>query len=235
MQPDAVMIFAAGFGNRMGALTADRPKPMIEVTGKPLIDHALDLADAAGVSKKVVNTHYLPEILERHLAGRSDVKILREEPEILDTGGGLKNALPSLGTGPVFTLNSDAIWTGDNPLTTLSALWDATQMDALLLLIPRAQAQCYAGPGDFLLQADGRLARGVPNQPENFVYSGAQIIRTDLLKDIPGHSFSLNLLWNALLERRTAYGAVHSGGWVDVGTPQGIDMAEKLLRQASDV
>ena len=130
--PFPLMIFAAGFGTRMGALTADRPKPLLPVAGRALIDHALTAAAEAGAGRIVVNTHYLADQLADHLAGWGVV--VSHEPEILETGGGLKVALPLLGPGPVAVLNSDAVWTGANPLTQLARAWDGGRMEALLLL-----------------------------------------------------------------------------------------------------
>ena len=107
-QSRALMIFAAGFGTRMGALTATQPKPMIQVAGRPLIDHALDLAVASAADPVVVNLHYLGDQLAAHLAGRP-VRLSWEREKILETGGGLRHALPLLGPGAVATLNSDAV------------------------------------------------------------------------------------------------------------------------------
>lgn len=222
------MIFAAGLGTRMGALTATRPKPLLDVAGKPLIDHALDEAFSFGLDTIVANLHYLPDQLEQHLASKGVIP--SHEPDLLDTGGGLRKALPLLGEGPVFTLNSDAVWTGANPLTELAAAWDPDRMDALLLLIPRETATGHSGPGDFIPGADGRLARG-----PGLVYSGAQIIKTEGLNDIEDEVFSLNLLWNRMLEAGRLFGISHAGGWCDVGHPGGIAAAEALLAGEGDV
>ena len=224
--PDAVMLFAAGFGTRMGALTADRPKPLIEVAGRALLDHALDLAEAHGPLRKVVNAHYRAEQIEMHLAGR-DVAVSIEEPDILDTGGGLRNALPLLGAGPVFTMNSDAVWAGPNPLALLQAAWDPARMEALLMTVPLENALGHGGTGDFTRAPDGRLQRG-PGQ----VYGGIQIIKTDLLADIEAEKFSLNLLWDMMLQRETLFGLPYTGRWCDVGHPGGIPLAESLLAGA---
>jgi MurNAc alpha-1-phosphate uridylyltransferase len=226
--PDALMIFAAGFGTRMGALTADRPKPLIRVAGTALIDHALDIARAAALHRLVVNTHYKAGMLAAHLAGRGVA--LSHEPAILDTGGGLKAALPLLGQGPVFTLNSDAVWTGANPLAELAAAWDPERMQALLLLLPAAAARGYRGRGDMALDAEGRIVRG-----GTLVYLGAQIIDPALVAGIPDTVFSLNRAWDAAMARGTAFGLIHRGGWCDVGHPEGIAAAEALLREAGDV
>ncbi|MGC9370701.1 MAG: nucleotidyltransferase family protein [Paracoccaceae bacterium] len=229
-RPQALMLYAAGFGTRMGALTASRPKPLIELAGRPLIDHALALAENAGVGRTVVNTHYLAGQIEAHLEGRPGVRISHEAPEILDTGGGLRQALPLLGPGPVFTLNSDAAWTGPNPLRTLAAAWDPGVMDALLLLVPRGRARGHAGQGDFALQPDGRVARG-----RGYVYTGAQILRPEGLATIPDRVFSLNLLWDSMLTDQRVFGVVHPGGWCDVGSPEGLAEAEAMLAEAGDV
>lgn len=221
-----LMIFAAGFGTRMGALTANRPKPLIEVAGRPLLDHALELGTAAQTGPVVVNTHYLSAQIAQHLNGRP-VSISDESDAILETGGGLKKALPMLGNGPVMTLNSDAVWTGENPLAELMACWDEAQMDALLLLLPTGQALGHSGTGDFLVDADGRISRAA-GKP-GLVYLGAQILRTDGLADIEKSSFSLNLLWDDMIAKGRAFGLIHSGGWCDVGRPEGILQAEALL------
>ncbi len=228
-RPDTLMLFAAGFGTRMAPLTAGRPKPLIEVAGKPLIDHALDIATEAGIGRTVVNTHYLADQIAAHLAGRPAVQLSHEDP-ILDTGGGLRRALPALGGGPVFTLNSDAVWSGCNPLSELAAHWDPAHMDALLLLVPRARALGHDGPGDFAMDERGQLTRG-----GTMVYTGAQIIATDGLDTIPDEVFSLNLLWDSMLLDERIHGVVHDGGWCDVGRPGNIVLAESMLSGPGDV
>ena len=222
--PDALMLFAAGFGTRMGALPADRPKPLIEVAGQPLIDHALALAEGFGPLRRVANAHYRADQLAAHLDGR-DVALSREEPEILDTGGGLRAALPLLGPDPVFALNTDAVWSGPNPLRLLAEAWDPERMDALLLCVPVARAIGRKGGGDFTVGTDGRLSRG-----GDAVYTGAQIIRTDGLASVPEPVFSLNLLWNAMATENRLYGLPYPGQWCDVGHPEGITLAEDMLR-----
>ena len=221
------MIFAAGFGTRMGALTKSVPKPLIPVAGKPLIEHALSVARSAGVGKIVVNLHYLGDQIAVHLAGQ-DIALSWERGEILETGGGLRAALPLLGDGPVLLLNSDAVWTGENPLTQLLAAWDASKMDALLLLAHRADALCHTGAGDFLIDPVGRLSRA--NGRAAPIYLGAQILNPATLAEMPQNAFSLGLIWDKLIAQGRAYGTFHSGGWCDVGTPDGIEIAERLLR-----
>ncbi|SEK74271.1 MurNAc alpha-1-phosphate uridylyltransferase [Roseovarius nanhaiticus] len=226
--PDALMLFAAGFGTRMGALTRDRPKPLIEVGGRALLDHALDVASGAGIGRIAVNTHYKAEQIQAHLAGR-DIALAHEPDEILDTGGGLRAALPLLGDGPVYTMNTDAVWRGPNPLSLLAGAWDDSRMDALLLCLPPDQAIGHTGQGDFLLDAEGRVSRG-----PGLVYSGAQIIRTESLADIPDRAFSLNVVWNRMMAEGRAFGTVYPGTWCDVGHPGGIALAEAML-DAGDV
>ncbi|HHB80607.1 MAG TPA: nucleotidyltransferase family protein [Aliiroseovarius sp.] len=224
--PTAAMIFAAGFGTRMGPLTADRPKPMVTLGGRPMIDYAVEIAQSAGAGKIVANLHYHGDILARHLAP-AGVALSWEEPDILETGGGLRAALPLLGAGPVYTLNPDAAWRGPNPLRHLAPLWRPSEMDALLLLIPRTHARGYTGKGDFLPDQAGRLARG-----PGLVYSGAQIIKTDLLHGIKDKVFSLNKLWDVMGARGRLFGAAYPGEWCDVGTPEGLVRAEEMLGQA---
>ncbi|WP_170760954.1 nucleotidyltransferase family protein [Ruegeria lacuscaerulensis] len=221
--PNAVMLFAAGFGTRMGALTKDRPKPLIEVAGRPLIDHALDLVDDLRPNRVVANLHYLPEQLEAHL-GPKGVLISREEPDILETGGGLRAALPLLGSGPVFTLNTDAIWSGPNPLTLLREAWDPDRMDALMMCVPTAQAIGHTGKGDFTADEDGRITRG-----PGLIYGGAQIMKTGGLQNFSEKAFSLNLLWDQMQKQGRLFALSYPGRWCDVGRPEGIALAEGLI------
>ncbi|MFT7595174.1 MAG: MurNAc alpha-1-phosphate uridylyltransferase [Paracoccaceae bacterium] len=222
-QPTALMLFAAGFGTRMGALTKDRPKPLIRVLNTPLIDHALKLAAAIEPQKIVVNLHYRADMLADHLAPHSTV-VTALEPEILETGGGLKAALPLLGSGPVYTLNPDAIWAGPNPLELLRAAWEPSRMDALLMCIPVGQTVGHSGDGDFSTDPSGRIRRG-----SELVFCGAQIVKTDGLADIPDRAFSLNLLWDKMLACNRLYAIPYPGRWCDVGHPDGIGLAEQML------
>lgn len=222
-----LMLYAAGFGTRMGALTANRPKPLIPVAGRALIDHALALAE--GLAEPiVVNTHYRADQIAAHLAGRK-VSISHETPDILETGGGLKAALNLLGDGPVFTLNSDAVWAGPNPLRVLADAW-RDDMGALLLMAPLAQAVGHKGRGDFALAADGRITRG-----GDMVYLGAQIVDPAGLADIPERAFSLNRYWDRMIAEGHGHGVVYTGQWCDVGAPEGIVAAEAMLARVTDV
>ncbi len=223
------MIFAAGFGTRMGALTADRPKPLIKVSGRTLLDHALLQAEGQAIRRIAVNAHYRAAQIVSHLKDRPDVTVLHE-PELLDTGGGLRAAIPVLQDGAVFTLNSDAVWTGPNALATLRAAWEPRRMDALALLVPVDRAVGHTRNGDFRMAANGRLSRG-----PGLVYTGAQIINTARLADIPDRVFSFNALWDVLIAEGRLFGTVHSGGWCDVGQPESIALAEDMLHGHADV
>lgn len=229
-KPTSAMVFAAGFGTRMKPLTDDRPKPLIEVAGRPLIDHALKIVDQVGATA-VVNAHYRADMLERHLADRPTVQVVSEAPDILETGGGLKSALPMLGSAPVYTLNSDAVWAGPPPLKILAEAWDADRMDALLLLVPLTHTVGYSRAGNFAIDRSGRLTRS----PDGLVYTGAQILRTDGLADIFQTSFSLNILWDQMLANDRLFGVTYDGHWADVGTPDGISLAEKMLETFAHV
>lgn len=220
-----LMIFAAGKGTRMAPLTDTRPKPLITVAGRNLLDRALDMGRAAGAGPVVVNTHYLGQQIKDHLAG-SDIAISDESELLLETGGGLRKALPLLGEGPVMTLNPDVIWNGPNPLSALRAAWDDRRMDALLMLVAHDRARGRVGPGDFSLDADGRISR-----KGDFVYAGCQIIRTERLAEIGDEIFSLNRLWDLMIAEGRAYGIAHPGGWCDLGRPETIALAEAMLAE----
>ena len=221
--PPALMLFAAGFGRRMHPLTDQRPKPLVKVAGKALIDHALSLADSAGIQRIVANTHYKAEMIADHLID-SAITLSHETPEILETGGGLRAALPYLGPAPVLTLNTDAVWRGVNPLALLQAHWEPEKMDALLLCIPPEQALGHSSNGDFLVADDNHLIRG-----PDLIFSGAQLLKTEGLRNIPDRIFSLNRLWDKMLAHRSIYGLIYTGLWCDVGRPTSIAVAENML------
>ena len=225
MQPFPLMLFAAGFGTRMGALTRDRPKPLVPVAGRALLDYALDIAATPCVSRRVINLHYRGDQIAQHLQGQ-DIALSWEDPS-LETGGGLRAALPLLGTGPVMLLNTDAVWTGANPLDQLAAAWDSTRMDGLLLLSAPDQALGHKGAGDFLVDGQGRLSRAKGSTAP--IYLGAQILQTQGLAAINQQAFSLNLLWDQMIAQGRLYGTFHQGGWCDVGHPEAIPLAESLL------
>ncbi len=222
------MLFAAGFGTRMGHLTKDRPKPLIEVKGRALLDHTLDLARAIAPQRIVTNTHYHHDQIEAHLAN-SDVEISNEYPEILETGGGLRNALPLLGDDPVYTSNTDAIWRGPNPFEVLKAAWKPEEMDALLLCVPKENAVGHVRAGDFVHDDKGRLKRG-----PGMIYTGVQILKTQGLNSIDEQVFSLNVLWDHMLKQDRLFGLSYPGHWCDVGSPEGLALAEQML-EGSDV
>lgn len=220
-----LMIFAAGKGTRMAPLTDTRPKPLIEVAGRNLLDRAIAMGREAGATRIVVNAHYLGQQIHDHLAG-TGIAISDEAELLLETGGGLRKALPLLGDGPVMTLNPDVVWTGPNPLPALCAGWDPVRMDALLMLVPRDRARGRVGPGDFSLDPAGRISR-----KGDLVYAGCQIIKPDRLAAIADEVFSLNLLWDLMIAEGRAFGIVHPGGWCDLGRPETIPLAEAMLAE----
>ena len=231
---DTAMLMAAGLGKRMRPLTATRPKPLVKVAGKPLMDHALDRLEAGGIHKVVVNVHYLADTVEAHLKARrcgTEFIISDERGKLLETGGGLMKAKPLLGDRPFFCANSDNLWI-DGPQETLGAMqrvWDAERMDALLLLVPLARASCHAGPGDFHMDAVGRLTRRKTAHVAPFVFTGVQILSPALLTDPPGDVFSTNIFWNRAIEAGRLYGMSHQGLWFDVGTPGAIPVVESMI------
>jgi N-acetyl-alpha-D-muramate 1-phosphate uridylyltransferase len=211
----------------LASVWATRPKPLIPVAGRALIDHALAVASGAGIGRIVVNLHYLGDQIRAHLAAQTGILFSDEREAILETGGGLRQALPLLGADPVLTLNTDAVWTGANPLSQLLAAWDGRHMDALLLLLPVRSAIGHHGTGDFVLQSDGRIRRG--GGGNSHVYLGAQILKTGLLHDVQEQVFSLNRPWDKMIAAGRAYGTLHQGQWCDVGSPAGISLATALL------
>ena len=224
---------AAGLGTRMRPLTNDRPKPLVMVAGKALIDHDLDRLVAAGVKRAVVNLHYKADMLKAHLAGRRDIEIVwsDETGELLGTGGGIVRALPLFDGKPFFILNSDSIWIeGVSPaLTRMMEFWDETRMDGLLLMASMVTAMGYEGRGDFVLDAEGHVARPDEDAVTPFAYPGVQIVHPRLFTDAPKGAFSTNVVWDRAIAARRLFGTRLDGVWIHVGTPQARDEAEAYL------
>ncbi|MEM8826339.1 MAG: nucleotidyltransferase family protein [Pseudomonadota bacterium] len=232
--PQAAMVLAAGLGRRMRPLTATRPKPLVPVAGRALIDYTLAALAGSGVERAVVNMHYLADQVEAHVARNHhglDIKLSDERDLLLETGGGCKKALPLLGDAPFFVTNSDNILV-DGPLDARALLaerWDPDEMDALLLLVPLARARGYAGCGDFRMDTTGRLVRQAGTRLAPFIYSGTQIVKPSLFEDTPDGPFSFNLIWDRLIENGRLFGLAHQGDWYHVGTPAAVGKTEALL------
>jgi MurNAc alpha-1-phosphate uridylyltransferase len=229
------MVLAAGFGHRMRPLTLTRPKPLIDVAGKALIDYGFDRLRAAGVETAVVNVLYLADQIEAWAAKQASprVRISDERGEILDTGGGIAKALPMLGSDPFFVINSDSFWLDEvePALDRLRVRWDDTVMDCLLLLCPLGQTVGYDGKGDFVLDEEGRAQRRTADAGEVFAYIGAYLVSPRLFKDAPAGAFSMNRLWDRAIAAGRLFGISHLGRWLHVGTPDAIALAEHALGQ----
>ena len=231
------MIMGAGLGTRMRPLTDDRPKPMVTVAGRTLIDHAIDRLIAAGVTRVVVNLHYKAAMLQAHLSKRRDVEIVHsdETEKLLDTGGGVVKAMPHFGGEPFFVVNSDSIWVegGAPPLHAMQKLWDADRMDALLLLAEMETAMGYEGNGDFVLEPDGKVARAKGRIEQPYAYPGVQIVHPRLFDGAPAGAFSTNVIWDRAIAAGRLTGCVLDGVWIHVGTPEARGDAEEYLAALS--
>ncbi len=234
--PKTAMVLAAGLGTRMRPLTDDRPKALVEVAGRALIDHVLDRLADAGVEKAVVNVHWFADRLESHLAARGrgpEIVISDERETLLETGGGLKKAAPLLGDDPVFVANIDSVWLdrGD-ALNQLARLWNPSIMDAALLLARREGSIGFEGEGDFFLGDDGKLTFRGEAASAPFAYMGVHICRPDYVADGPEGAFSLSQFWRRSAAAGRLYGVVMDGDWMHVGDPQARDEAEAKLTGA---
>ncbi len=231
--PRRAMILAAGLGTRMRFLTEARPKPLVAVGGKPLIDHVLDKLATASVETAVVNVHYFADQIEQHLAARRAPRIVisDERGGLLGTGGGLAKALPQLGDAPFFLINSDTIWIdGVTPnLRRLAYAFDVNAMDALLLLAPTTTSIGYSGLGDFAMTADGRLRRRAEREVVPFVYAGVAVLSPALFADAPEGVFPLTQLFRRAEEAGRLHGLRLEGLWMHVGTPEAVAAAEAAI------
>jgi N-acetyl-alpha-D-muramate 1-phosphate uridylyltransferase len=229
------MIMAAGMGTRMMPLTATKPKPLIKVAGSTLLDHVLDLLREAGVSRIVVNVHYLADQIEEHLARYAidfDLTISDERTLLRDTGGGLVKALPHIEGDPFFCINADN-WFADTELHALdrmAAFWNESKMDVLMLVVPYEQAGNTQGQGDFDLDSEGRLSRDGPKRQRPYVWTGIQLLAKHVVTDPPADVFSTNIFWDRAIADKRCYAVVHDGAWFDVGYPEAIGLTEAAIR-----
>lgn len=231
--PDAAMILAAGLGLRMRPLTDTKPKPLVPVAGKPLLSYCLEPLAKAGMTKIVINAHYLADQMKDYVLKNTTLPLVLsdESDQLLDSGGGVKKALLQLGQEPFYLLNADSFWI-DGPRSNLQRIadaWDAERMDILLLVASGAQVTGYSGPGDFVMDAAGRLTRRPERMVAPFVYTGVGIMKPELFADTPDGPFSLNLLFNRAIERERLFGLRLDGEWLHVGTPDAIDAAERRI------
>lgn len=231
---DTALILAAGLGTRMRPLTDNRPKALVEVGGKALIDHMIDRLKAAGVRRFVVNVHYFADRLEAHLRCRTDIEIIisDERDKLLETGGGLKKARPLLGEDALFVANIDSVWIedrADTALSDLKARWQPEKMDALLLLAHMNRSSGFDGAGDFRLTPDGQLQFRGQAATAPYAYMGVHITRPSIIDTVHDEVFSLTPIWRRSAEQNRLYGAVMEGDWMHVGDPQARDIAEARL------
>ena len=236
--PRCAMVLAAGLGTRMRPLTDTMPKPLVKVAGKPLIDHVLDRLADVGVEKAVVNVHHFADQLIEHLGRRTRprIAISDERGLLLGTGGGVKRALPELGDGPFFHINSDTVWV-DSTKPNLARLADAFEpetMDTLLLLAPTKASIGYTGRGDFAMAPDGRLTRRGGRDTVPFVYAGAAILRPSLFIEAPEGEFPLTDMFERAAKKGRLFGLRLDGLWMHVGTPPAVQKAEAAIRGRTD-
>lgn len=230
--PKSAMVLAAGRGTRLAEASDGLPKPLVEVAGKPLIEHALEALAAVGVERIVVNTHHMAERIEHHLQARTGPEILiSREDSLLNTGGGTLKALPKLGEEPFFVLNADLVWGtgGADALTGLADRWFDTEMDALLLLYPTARVFGYHGLGDFLCDPLGRLTARPERHVAPFMYTGAQLVHPRLFAGFSAGDFPFNDVWREAEAEGRLFGMVHDGEWLDAGTPERLEHARHAL------
>jgi N-acetyl-alpha-D-muramate 1-phosphate uridylyltransferase len=231
--PKTAIVLAAGLGKRMLPITATMPKPLVRVGGRTLIDFALNRLAEAGIETVVVNVHHFADMLEAHLRTRElpQVIVSDEREAVLETGGGVKKALPLLGRDPFITFNSDSIWIeGSQPnLPRLITAWDPERMDILMLVAPLDTSVGYEGRGDFSMDANGRLRRRREGETAPFVYAGVAIVKPELVAGTPDGAFSANHFYDRAIERDRLYGLRLDGQWLHVGEPQAIAEAEECL------
>ncbi len=238
-RPTTAMVLAAGRGERMRPLTDTLPKPLVPLAGRALIDHVLDRLSDAGITKAVVNVHYLADQIECHVKQRTspEIVISDERDALLDTGGGCVRALPLLGDEPFVIHNSDSVWIErcQSNIARLLDAWNDVRMDSLMLLAPRATSLGYDGKGDFNISSDGRLTRRAPHEMAQHVFAGVSIVHPCMFKGETERPFSLNRVWDRAIAAGRLYGITLDGLWMHVGTPAAVIEAEALIAKHSAV
>ncbi len=232
MTPRRAMVLAAGLGLRMRPITDDRPKPLVEIAGRAMLDRVLDRLETFGIERTIVNSHYLADQIEAHLAARATpVTEISHEETLLDTGGGVANALGRLGHDPFFAVNADIVWLdGRTPaLARLAAAWNDGDMDALLLVQGTAKAFGYRGQGDYDVDQIGRMHRREERDVAPYVFTGIQILHPGLFADAPSGAFSLNVLYDRAESAGRLHAIVHDGEWFHIGTPEALAESEAEL------
>jgi MurNAc alpha-1-phosphate uridylyltransferase len=231
--PHKAIVLAAGLGKRMLPITASMPKPLVKVAGQSLVDFALDRLHEAGIATVVVNVHHFADMLEAHLRTRVLPRIIisDERGALLETGGGVKKALPLLGSEPFITFNSDSLWIeGKEPnLKRLVKAWDPERMDILMLVAPLSTSIGFDGRGDFHMEESGRLRRRGTDDSAPFAYAGVAIVKPELVHGTPDGAFSANAFYDRAIAKERLYGLCMEGQWLHVGEPQAIAEAEKRL------
>lgn len=237
MQITEAMVLAAGLGTRMRPLTDTTPKPLVNVAGKPLVDYALDLLADAGVKTAVVNVHHFAEQMTDHLRSYAGLKVLisDERHALMNSGGGLVKGLKLLGRDPVYVMNADLFWLGDergdnSNLSRLAAFFDQERMDVALLCVDMDRVTGHNGKRDFNLGSDGRLTRYVEGDPNAVIYAGALVLNPSLFDGAPTDAFNLNVYFDRAIAAGRLHGLMLRGHWVTVGTPGAINEAEEAIR-----
>lgn len=226
------MILAAGLAKRMRPLTDETAKPLLRLSGRALIDHALDRLREAGVERVAVNAHWQADKVAGHLARRTQAPetVVLREARLLDTGGGVRAALPVLGEAPFFVVNGDAYWL-DGPRAALTRLADALEddLDGVLLVNRTFQVHADVGMGDFHVDKWGAMRRRKEREVAAYVFAGVQLIRPRLLDAMPDGPFGMNAAWDRAIDAGRLRAVVHDGVWFHLSTPSDLADAEHLL------
>ena len=238
-RPTTAFVLAAGLGTRMRPLTDTLPKPLVPLAGRPMIDHVLDRLQNSGITKAVVNVHYMAEQIGAHVIKRAAPRVVvsDERDALLETGGGVVRALPLIGDAPFVIHNSDSVWieNGTPNITRLLDAWNETRMDSIMLLAPTSTSFGYDGRGDFHMADDGQLRRRTGTGTAPYVFAGVSIIHPCMFKGEAERPFSLNRVWDRSIAAGRLFGITLNGTWMHVGTPEALDDANALIAKSSKV
>lgn len=235
---EAAFILSAGFGKRLRPHTNDKPKTLVPIAGKPILDYLLDALKQKGVQKIIINLHYCGDQIRDYLRDRDDFTFLfSEEEEVLETGGGLKNAEHLLDENPFFLLNGDNFWDdaqGHKPaLERMENAWDPHKMDILLLLQSVSNMKETEAVGDYHLGEngkgkDGKATRALDRKGTH-MFASARIVHPRILKQAPNGAYSFLKLMDAAQDSGRLYGLEHQGRWFHISTPEDKENLDRIL------
>jgi len=222
------MILAAGFGKRVKPLTQGRPKPLLKIGNETLLSNTIKFLKSYGIKKIVINIHYLAEQIIHYIDKNNfdlDISLVEEKNKILDTGGGILNAIQHFENDPFLIMNPDTIWSSDylEEIKLMENIFFKKKSKCSLLLVRKDKCHDESLKGDFNLENNLNIKRD--KNELKYIYTGAQIISPDVFKGLSVSPFSINKIWDELIREEELFGVESQVNFLHVST---LDIYKKL-------